>query len=142
MALAEIAAEGGMIRDMHNVRVRETDEGEIVNFHGRVDPALAVQAVHEKVDEVERALAPPLALDQAGDRPRRAAAELKRKARACIAARALRDRLIDGQLDARFLEHLGQIRGLVRDDLVHLLRRVGHANQELRFRAWPPFPAS
>ncbi len=45
-----------MIRDVHNVRVRETDEGEIVNFHGRVDPSLAVQAVHEKVDELERAL--------------------------------------------------------------------------------------
>jgi cation diffusion facilitator family transporter len=56
MALGEIAAEGGMIRDVHNVRVRETDEGEIVNFHGRVDPSLAVQAVHEKVDEMERAL--------------------------------------------------------------------------------------
>jgi cation diffusion facilitator family transporter len=56
LALGEIAAESGMIRDVHDVRVRETDEGEIVNFHGRVDPALAVQAVHEKVDEVERAL--------------------------------------------------------------------------------------
>jgi divalent metal cation (Fe/Co/Zn/Cd) transporter len=56
LALAEIAAESGMIRDVHNVRVRETDEGEIVNFHGRADPALAVQAVHEKIDEVERAL--------------------------------------------------------------------------------------
>jgi cation diffusion facilitator family transporter len=56
IALAETAAEGGMIRDVHNVRVRETDEGEIVNFHCRVDPALTVQAVHEKVDEVERGL--------------------------------------------------------------------------------------
>jgi divalent metal cation (Fe/Co/Zn/Cd) transporter len=56
MALAETAAEGGMIRDVHSVRVRETDEGEIVNFHCHVDPALTVQAVHEKVDEVERAL--------------------------------------------------------------------------------------
>jgi cation diffusion facilitator family transporter len=56
MALAEIAAEGGMISDIHHVRVRETDEGEIVSFHGRVDPALAVQAVHEKVDGVEREL--------------------------------------------------------------------------------------
>ena len=54
--LGEIAADGGMIRDVHDVRVRETDEGEIVNFHCRVDPALSVQAVHEKVDEVERAL--------------------------------------------------------------------------------------
>jgi cation diffusion facilitator family transporter len=56
IALAEIAAEGGMIRDVHSVRVRETDEGEIVNFHCYVDPALTVQAVHEKVDEVERTL--------------------------------------------------------------------------------------
>jgi len=56
MALAESAAEAGMIGDVHNVRVRETDEGEIVNFHCRVDPAHSVQAVHEKVDEVERAL--------------------------------------------------------------------------------------
>jgi len=45
-----------MIRDIHNVRVRETDDGEIVNFHCRVDPVLTVQAVHEKVDEAERAL--------------------------------------------------------------------------------------
>ena len=30
--------------------------GEIVNFHCRVDHKLAVQAVHEKVDDVERAL--------------------------------------------------------------------------------------
>ena len=56
MTLAEIAAEAGMVRDVHNVRVRETDEGEIVNFHCRFDPALAVQVVHEKVDEVERVL--------------------------------------------------------------------------------------
>ena len=56
IALSEAAAEGGMIRDVHNVRVRETEEGEIVNFHGRVDPALTVQAVHEKVDELERAV--------------------------------------------------------------------------------------
>jgi divalent metal cation (Fe/Co/Zn/Cd) transporter len=36
--------------------VRETAAGEIVNFHCRVDPMLTVQDVHEKVDEVERAL--------------------------------------------------------------------------------------
>jgi divalent metal cation (Fe/Co/Zn/Cd) transporter len=56
IALGEIAAESGMIREVHNVRVRETDEGEIVNFHCCVDPALTVQAVHEKVDELEREL--------------------------------------------------------------------------------------
>ena len=56
MALAEIAAESGVIRDVHSVRVRETDEGEIVNFHCHADPSLTVQAVHDKVDELERAL--------------------------------------------------------------------------------------
>ncbi len=56
IALAELAAEGHALRDVHNVRVRETDDGEIVNFHCRVDPSLSVQAVHEKVDMLERAL--------------------------------------------------------------------------------------
>ena len=56
MALSELAAEGRTIRDVHDVRVRETDDGEVVNFHFRVDPALSVQTVHEKVDALERAL--------------------------------------------------------------------------------------
>lgn len=56
IALAELAAEGHVVRDVHDVRVRETDEGEIVNFHCRVDPALSVQTVHENVDAIERAL--------------------------------------------------------------------------------------
>ena len=56
IALSELAADGRTIRDVHNVRVRETGEGEIINFHCRVDPSLTVQAVHEKVDLLERAL--------------------------------------------------------------------------------------
>jgi len=56
VALSELAAEGRNIRDVHDVRVRETDEGEIVNFHCRVDPQLSVQNVHENVDTLERAL--------------------------------------------------------------------------------------
>lgn len=56
IALRELAADGRTIRDVHNVRVRETDEGEIVNFHCRVDPTMSVQSVHEKVDALERAL--------------------------------------------------------------------------------------
>jgi cation diffusion facilitator family transporter len=56
IALAELAADGRTLRDVHDVRVRETDEGEIVNFHCRVDPSLGVQDVHEEVDAVERAL--------------------------------------------------------------------------------------
>jgi cation diffusion facilitator family transporter len=56
VALTELAAEGHNIRDVHDVRVRETDEGEIVNFHCHVDPKLSVQSVHENVDALERAL--------------------------------------------------------------------------------------
>src|SRR5476649_578633 len=54
IALAELAPATASIRDVHDVRVRETDEGEIVNFHCRVDPELSVQTVHEKVDVLER----------------------------------------------------------------------------------------
>jgi cation diffusion facilitator family transporter len=63
LALSELAAIGRNIRDVHNVRVRETDEGEIVNFHCRVDPQMSVQNVHENVDALERALkqqSPPI----------------------------------------------------------------------------------
>jgi cation diffusion facilitator family transporter len=56
ITLAEFAADGKTIREVHDVRVRETDDGEIVNFHCYVDPALTVQSVHEKVDMLERAL--------------------------------------------------------------------------------------
>jgi divalent metal cation (Fe/Co/Zn/Cd) transporter len=35
------------------VRVRETGHGLVVNYHCRVDPALNVAAVHERVDQLE-----------------------------------------------------------------------------------------
>jgi len=38
------------------VRVRDTADGEIVNFHCNVDPAKTVSDVHELVDGVERGL--------------------------------------------------------------------------------------
>jgi cation diffusion facilitator family transporter len=55
-ALAELAQARRALHGVHDVRVRETDEGEIVNFHCRVDPSLSVQAAHEEVDSLERAL--------------------------------------------------------------------------------------
>jgi cation diffusion facilitator family transporter len=55
-ALTEIAAGVRFIGRVHDVRVRETAGGEIVNFHCEVDPKLTVHEVHERVDEVERAL--------------------------------------------------------------------------------------
>jgi cation diffusion facilitator family transporter len=54
--LAELAAVQGPIRDVHEVRVRETRDGEIVNFHCTVEPTLSVHDVHERVDELERGL--------------------------------------------------------------------------------------
>jgi cation diffusion facilitator family transporter len=55
-ALAGIAATVELVGEIHDVRVRVADGGEIVNFHCRFDPALAVAAVHDKVDDVERTL--------------------------------------------------------------------------------------
>ncbi len=54
--LAQLAAELGPLRDMHDVRVRQTEDGELVNFHCYVAPGLTVDAVHQHVDDVERAL--------------------------------------------------------------------------------------
>jgi cation diffusion facilitator family transporter len=55
-ALASLAAEIPDLAEVHDVRVRETPDGEIVNFHCRVDPALSVAAVHDMVDALERRL--------------------------------------------------------------------------------------
>ena len=54
-ALSRFAADGA-IHDIHNVRVRDTDAGEIINFHCRAAPSMSVIKVHENVDAIERAL--------------------------------------------------------------------------------------
>jgi cation diffusion facilitator family transporter len=54
-ALTRFAADGA-IHDIHNVRVRDTDAGEIVNFHCRAAPSMSVIEVHDNVDEIERSL--------------------------------------------------------------------------------------
>ncbi|MDB5514724.1 MAG: cation diffusion facilitator family transporter [Tardiphaga sp.] len=54
-ALSRFAADGA-IHDIHNVRVRDTEAGEIVNFHCRAAPSMTVIKVHENVDAIERAL--------------------------------------------------------------------------------------
>jgi cation diffusion facilitator family transporter len=55
-ALEAIAAGIGFLGAIHDVRVRQTDEGEIVNFHCQVEPTLSVHEVHERVDDLERSL--------------------------------------------------------------------------------------
>ena len=52
---AQAAAHAGLY-EIHDVRVRETADGEIVNFHCLVDPSLSVRAVHDLVDAVEDGL--------------------------------------------------------------------------------------
>jgi cation diffusion facilitator family transporter len=53
--LTRLAAETE-VHDIHNVRVRDTDAGEIVNFHCRAAPSMTVLKVHDNVDHIERGL--------------------------------------------------------------------------------------
>jgi cation diffusion facilitator family transporter len=55
-ALAALAAAVPRLGEVHDVRVRQTTDGEIVNFHCRVDPKLSVSAVHDMVDGIEGGL--------------------------------------------------------------------------------------
>jgi divalent metal cation (Fe/Co/Zn/Cd) transporter len=55
-ALQALVKPIGAIRDVHDIRVRQTPRGLVVNFHCRADTGLSVDAVHRAVDELERAL--------------------------------------------------------------------------------------
>jgi cation diffusion facilitator family transporter len=55
-ALADLASASGMLRNVHDVRVRDTSHGEVVIFHCDVDPENTVTVVHELVDGLERGL--------------------------------------------------------------------------------------
>lgn len=52
--IAEIAAKVADVGDIHDVRVRETDEGLVVLLHCLADPKLSVRAVHRAVDTLEQ----------------------------------------------------------------------------------------
>jgi divalent metal cation (Fe/Co/Zn/Cd) transporter len=53
-ALIRKAHDQGALLDVHDVRVRRTPSGLVVNYHCRVDPALSVDEVHDQVDALER----------------------------------------------------------------------------------------
>ncbi|MBV1696706.1 MAG: cation diffusion facilitator family transporter [Hyphomicrobiales bacterium] len=55
-ALSTLAADTAGLDGVHDVRVRETADGEIVNFHCWVDPLLSVSDVHDLVDGIEQNL--------------------------------------------------------------------------------------
>ncbi|ACB94503.1 cation diffusion facilitator family transporter [Beijerinckia indica] len=46
----------GAIFEIHNVRVRETPAGLVINYHCRVDPDLPVGEVHRHVDELDHGM--------------------------------------------------------------------------------------
>jgi divalent metal cation (Fe/Co/Zn/Cd) transporter len=54
--LTELAAATGTLRNVHEVRMRDTDDGRLVVFHCNVDPSRTVSEVHELVDQLERGL--------------------------------------------------------------------------------------
>jgi len=53
-SLIEFAAQGRMVSDVHDVRVRNTSIGLIVNFHCRLPPTMSVTEAHAAVDQLER----------------------------------------------------------------------------------------
>ena len=53
-ALAERAPNAAVVSRVHDVRVRRTPAGLIVNYHCQVDPALSVAEVHDQVDRLDR----------------------------------------------------------------------------------------
>lgn len=52
--LFSAAKRGGIVEDVHNVRIRSTELGLIVNFHCRLPPDMLVTDAHDAVDDVER----------------------------------------------------------------------------------------
>jgi cation diffusion facilitator family transporter len=53
-ALDRNSAQVGYIANVHDVRVRETSGGLVVNYHCAVDASVPVETVHEAVDRLER----------------------------------------------------------------------------------------
>jgi divalent metal cation (Fe/Co/Zn/Cd) transporter len=52
-ALAALTGDISGLHEMQDVRIRESDGGEIVNFHCRVNPGLTVSVVHDMIDVLE-----------------------------------------------------------------------------------------
>lgn len=55
-SIAASAKTIGTIQDVHDVRVRQTTSGLVVNYHCYADPALDIQSVHEATDLLERGI--------------------------------------------------------------------------------------
>jgi len=53
--LTSLAASGNVLKDIHDIRVRQTDSGLIIIFHCLALENLSVDEVHEALDALERA---------------------------------------------------------------------------------------
>ena len=80
----------------HDVRVRVTEAGLVVNYHCRVEPDLDVASVHELVDDLERRVRVRTSGDPARRRPCRAdaAIEQRRSCNSWSSVRASRSPLV------------------------------------------------
>jgi cation diffusion facilitator family transporter len=56
-ALTRFAKREKLLSDLHNIRIRQTEEGLFVHYHCRFAPETSVQLVHDTVDRIENALA-------------------------------------------------------------------------------------
>ncbi len=52
--IASVAVRIGTIQNVHDIRVRQTTAGLIVNYHCQADPSLDIQSVHDAIDLLER----------------------------------------------------------------------------------------
>ena len=44
------------VSDVHHVRVRDTPQGRVINYHAYVTPTLSVNEVHELIDQIDHAV--------------------------------------------------------------------------------------
>lgn len=55
-ALRALAGRAAGLTDLHDIRVRRTDDGLYVHYHCRFDAAATVERVHDTIDRIERDL--------------------------------------------------------------------------------------
>ncbi len=53
LMLAKLAKQEKSMKDLHNIRVRETEAGLFVHYHCRFSPGMNVESVHAAVDRLE-----------------------------------------------------------------------------------------
>jgi cation diffusion facilitator family transporter len=55
-ALHALAGKQARLSDLHNIRIRENDQGLFIHYHCRFEPAETIDDVHDVIDRIENAL--------------------------------------------------------------------------------------